>query len=49
MSDNRPPNPTVLQLTDTDFAGESTIWLVKDVLSGHFNPLVQVLACQEEV
>jgi hypothetical protein len=36
-------------LFDADFAGESTIGLVEDILGGYFDSRAEVLASEEEV
>lgn len=49
MAQDGPGNATILQLIGRDFASESAIGLVKDVLSGDFDALAEVFASEEEV
>lgn len=49
MSDNSPVNLSILELLNADFAGESTVGLVEDVLGGNANLGVGSLAGKEEV
>ncbi len=49
MPDERPRDPTILQLLDADLAGKSAVRLVEDVLRRDFDALAQVLAAEEQV
>lgn len=49
VAQNGPVDAAVLQLRDRNFAGESAIRLVEDVLGGNLNALAEVLADEEEM
>jgi hypothetical protein len=49
VADESPGDAALLQLLSGDFASESSVGLVEDVLSGNFDILAEVLACEKEV
>jgi hypothetical protein len=49
VADEGPGDAALLQLLSGDFASESAVGLVEDVLSGNFDALAEVLAREEEV
>lgn len=49
VAQDGPVDAAVLELRDGDFAGESAIGLVVDVLGGNFEALAEVLADEEEM
>jgi len=49
VADEGPGNAALLELLSRDLAGEGTVGLVEDVLSGNLEALAEVLACEKEV